>query len=180
MDTIYSTTHIANYFVYRAKTEGKSLTPLKVQKLVYFTHGWFLAEHTSPLINELVQAWDSGPVFSSLYHRLKKYGNQPITQLEGDSIFKDSSTYDSIIPMISLSDTEAAETLDFAWKAYGDIDEANLAEHTRVQGTPWHQVVTEQKYSSGFLPKGKEIENDRIKRYFEDQIKILAAEKAAD
>jgi uncharacterized phage-associated protein len=66
---------IANYFIELAKF----ITPMKLQKLVYFAHGWCLALADKPLINEKIEAWQYGPVVSSLYREFKKYGNEGIT-----------------------------------------------------------------------------------------------------
>ena len=51
---------------------------MKVQKLVYYAHGWHLGLADAPLIGELVEAWRWGPVIRSLYAALAEFGNQPI------------------------------------------------------------------------------------------------------
>ena len=47
---------------------------MKVQKLVYFAHGWHLGITKKPLINEQVEAWPYGAVIPSLYDYLKQWG----------------------------------------------------------------------------------------------------------
>jgi uncharacterized phage-associated protein len=34
---------VANWFFARAEAEGKTLDPMKLQKLIYFSHGWSVA-----------------------------------------------------------------------------------------------------------------------------------------
>jgi uncharacterized phage-associated protein len=58
----YPAAAIANEFIKVAKRNGVLLTPMKLQKLVYFAHGWYLALLGKPLINEPVEAWKFGPV----------------------------------------------------------------------------------------------------------------------
>ena len=33
---------VANYFLEKAEQEGKPITPLQIQKLVYIAYGWYL------------------------------------------------------------------------------------------------------------------------------------------
>ena len=58
---------------------GEPIDPMKIQKLVYFAHGWHLGFQEQPLSVEDAQAWQWGPVFPDLYHEIKGYGRGPIT-----------------------------------------------------------------------------------------------------
>ena len=71
----YDPKAIANYFLDLARAQEKALTPLKIQKLVYFANGWHLAIKGVPLINEQVEAWRFGPVIPSLYTHFERMGN---------------------------------------------------------------------------------------------------------
>ncbi len=72
---------IANEFLKRAQAEGRQLTHMHMQKLVYIAHGWNLAVNNEPLIDEPFQAWDYGPVVPSLYRALREYGAGPVGRL---------------------------------------------------------------------------------------------------
>src|SRR5687768_9300066 len=76
---MYNATSIANFFIQKGIEAGNPIDQMKVQKLVYFAHGWYLAITNQPLINEAIEAWRFGPVIPSLYHSLKHSGNQAIT-----------------------------------------------------------------------------------------------------
>jgi uncharacterized phage-associated protein len=73
---------IADYFVWLAANECENdpdfLTPLKLQKLLYFAQGWALAEWGRPLFAEPIEAWRDGPVVPSIYQRYKSLGRRPI------------------------------------------------------------------------------------------------------
>src|SRR3977135_2921517 len=71
---------VANFFLDLAKAEGQPLTPMKLQKLVYYPHGWRLGIVGKALLNEQIEAWEFGPVIPSLYHEFKEFGDQPITR----------------------------------------------------------------------------------------------------
>ena len=66
---------VANAVLYRAKLRGLAISHLKLQKLVFFTHAWRLAVHGVPAVDERPEAWEYGPVFNSLYYRLKGSGH---------------------------------------------------------------------------------------------------------
>ena len=66
MSEPYSAKAVANYFLARAKESGETLSPMKLQKLIYFAHGWHLAVFDAPLLDEEVQAWDYGPASNRL------------------------------------------------------------------------------------------------------------------
>ena len=78
---------IADFFLSK-----DSLTPKKLQKLVYYAYAWFIAlnnenedEITNVLFNEQPEAWIHGPVFPSLYDRYKGYNWNEIEKKEIDS-----------------------------------------------------------------------------------------------
>jgi len=73
---LYRSMAVANWFI----DHVRNLTPLKLQKLIYYAHGWHLALRDQPLIDELIEAWEYGPVVPNVYHEFKEFGNQPITR----------------------------------------------------------------------------------------------------
>ena len=171
---IYSAIQVANYLISRSLGEGITLTPSKLQKLVYFAHGWCLAEYKKPLIDEYVQAWRSGPVISSLYYQFdEEYENQSIKDLGQVIIFIGGSFYDDT-PIINLSDKKTIKLLGFVWRVYRGIDETRLNAITSAKGGPWDKVVTEAEEKLGFLPQSKEIENEIIKKHFKKQLDSLS------
>jgi len=50
----YSSFEVANYFIKKSLQEKRPITPMKLQKLIYFAHGWNLGLAGKPLINELI------------------------------------------------------------------------------------------------------------------------------
>jgi uncharacterized phage-associated protein len=59
-----------------------SVTNLQLQKILYLAHMIYMGRNNKePLIYESFEAWDYGPVLSSLYHRVKIFGEQPIKNI---------------------------------------------------------------------------------------------------
>ena len=57
---------------------GELISNLKLQKLLYYAQGCFLAITDKPLFNDPILAWQHGPVVSSIYHKYKQYGSNGI------------------------------------------------------------------------------------------------------
>ena len=55
-----------------------SLSNLKMQKLLYIAHMFYLGIYNKPLVHEFFEAWDYGPVHPDLYHYAKVYGADPV------------------------------------------------------------------------------------------------------
>jgi len=79
---------IANWFLDRSKSDGKPVDPMKLQKLIYFAHGWHLGLIRHPLVDELFEAWEYGPVVPSIYHEFKMFGSRALSQSEFATRFR--------------------------------------------------------------------------------------------
>ena len=80
MGTVYDARSIANAFIQCARKHGKTLTPMHLQKLVYFAQARMLSIHRERLIHQDFEAWQLGPVVSDLYDALKQYKDAPVSQ----------------------------------------------------------------------------------------------------
>ncbi len=151
---MYSASLIAASFVQKAIDEGNPVTQMKLQKMVYFAHGYNLAKLDEPLIKENVQAWKFGPVIPVIYNDYKLYGNLPIINFD-----KSTSIYSWIDVSNSNLGTDAKEAIDYTWRATAHLSAADLSSWTHKDGSPWQQVYSEQDMSII-------IDNDKIKDYF--------------
>jgi len=155
---------IANEFIAISKDDGNHLSPMKMQKLVYFAHGWFLALAGRSLICEAIEAWDYGPVVPSLYREFKPYGNLPITDFATVAEWdKASRKIRFSKPQLSDETTEeakfAAALVRKVWDKYAVFSPIRLSNATHVNGSPWAQV-----YRAG--ERGIPIPDELIKDYF--------------
>ena len=64
---------VANEFLSLAEETNIPLTPLQVQKLVYFAHAWQLGLYGKPLIDTEFEAWRYGPVVPVVYFGLSHF-----------------------------------------------------------------------------------------------------------
>jgi len=66
--------HVANSVLQACRARGiKDITPLKLQKLIYFLHGWHLAFTDKPAVSERFLAWRYGPVLDSIYREFRHF-----------------------------------------------------------------------------------------------------------
>lgn len=120
----YDARLIADWFLLRADRDGKQLTQMKLQKLVYIAHGWYLGLTGRPLISDPVEAWKFGPVIRSLYRYFADYGANPIPTPGGT---------------IAQIDQETERFLEAIWDRYKDYDAIDLSAMTHAPNTPWSQ-----------------------------------------
>lgn len=160
----HSAKAVANYFLSLASKE--KLNPLKLQKLIYFAHGWHLALFDEALINEAVEAWAFGPVIDSIYEEFREFGKDSINRLAFE--FKDLENF--YPPKVSESDTKTSSLLNKIWKTYGKFTGIQLSNMTHKDGTPWRKIYEK---CEGSLPDHKIIPSLDIKEYFSR----LASEK---
>lgn len=159
----FDTFAVANQLLTLAKAEGRDVTPMKLQKLLYYAHGWFLALHDQPLLDRSIEAWQFGPVVSPVYHEFKEFGNRPIPRLA----YKwEGFGYAEPEPIELPSSPEYGGVREFLrelWEVYGPYSAVALMNDTHKPGTPWKQVFDQHH---GAIPPNVVIPDGIIKAYF--------------
>lgn len=158
---MYPAWTIARQFINKGIAEGRPVTPMKLQKLIYLAHGLHLARHEEPLIKEKVQAWSYGPVIPDVYARFKRYGNNPITTPIP------TGEWDEEL------DRQAQGSIDFAWDIAKDFTAIQLSNWTHIEGSPWYQSVSRNE--SGVLEQ-EPIDNETIREYFNEIMRRYGGE----
>lgn len=114
-------TQVAKRMLAVARERGHHITPMKLQKLVYIAHGWYLASSNGkPLVADPVEAWRWGPVFPSIYSAYRHFGSGPISP-----------------PVTALTEDDTTHFLSEIWRIYGHLSATDLSAMTHVDGTPW-------------------------------------------
>lgn len=75
---MYSVDLVAKYIIMRCNQMGKTISNLKLQKILYFVQAEFLVAKGYPCFPERIEAWDFGPVVPDAYRRYKIYGSASI------------------------------------------------------------------------------------------------------
>ncbi len=70
----------ANFIIRYCHDHGDPITPLKLQKLLYYSQAWHLALYDEPLFDEDMETWIHGPANSGVYKRFEKYSYKQIDE----------------------------------------------------------------------------------------------------
>ena len=164
--SMYSAKAIANYFLEKGWKKGIELSPLKLMKLVYLAHGWYLGSTQKPLIRDYVHAWTYGPVIPELYHEFKKYGNQPIGECAREV---EDSDGDFRVHEPLVKDKLTKQFLDIIWGGYKDYSASQLSAMTHQSGAPWD--TTKKSSDSNKSKRDPVIDDDVIQEYYVKRIR---------
>ena len=130
-----------NHNAYEQKLNGdiEYISDLKLQKLLYYAYGCYLALFNKRLFREPILAWQHGPVVESVYHEYKKFGAQGIDTFE---------------PVTESFTTEEDSVLEWVYETFGQYTAWALRNMTHEE-TPWKET-----------PQSKVISDALIKEYF--------------
>lgn len=142
---------VAAYFIKLADNKEMELTPLKLQKIIYYAQAFVYVFLGKPLFKERLEAWRHGPVCPELYRAYRKYGYKQILSIENGG-------NDDNIRRIS----DVKEILDSVWEIFGRYSGPQLEEMTH-QEKPWQDAIRRGLNST--------ISLESMKRYFNNAIK---------
>lgn len=146
---------VCNYLIDKSLLNGRPLSNISLQKLLYFAQGVHLANRDGlPLFNEDFVAWKFGPVVESVYHEFKIFGNNYIAP---DFYQKNDFEKRYISFTDSLTQDHKA-CLDVTYKAFGHFSAYELVELTHVKDSPWSKAYQEDANNV--------IKKDDIKNFF--------------
>jgi uncharacterized phage-associated protein len=70
---------VADWFLNRVDRDaGEAITHLKLQKLLYFSQAWYLANKGKPMFDDDFQAWAHGPVSRKIYEQHRGRNWEPL------------------------------------------------------------------------------------------------------
>ena len=122
---------------------GEYISNLKLQKLLYYAQGCFLAVTGESLFDDPIVAWQHGPVVETVYHAYKRNGAEGIR-------------FDDDFDFSSFSEEENA-LLTEVYETFGQYSAWKLRNMTH-QEAPW--LETRQ---NGVIP------TEKIKSYFQKE-----------
>lgn len=134
----YSAYAVANAFIQKAQ-QGclPNLTPMKLQKLLYFTQAWHLkGTQGIPILDDHFARWQYGPVIPAIYHEFKAYGYKPINHM-ATTLAMNGNGYSMLVPTVPLEDVSTWSLVDAVINRYGFTDAQTLSNMTHLPGSAW-------------------------------------------
>ena len=130
--------------------EAEDITPLQLQKLLYYTQAIYMVNYNKTLFPEKCQAWEFGPVYKNVYDVFKEFKYNPIED-KRFIFFKNNHQ--------SLSENDK-HIIDMVINTFGMYSGKTLTSLTHRE-SPWNEV-----YDDTVNFHSEVITNESIKKYF--------------
>ncbi|WP_029068675.1 Panacea domain-containing protein [Jonesia quinghaiensis] len=128
---LYEPSNVANNILERAFRDGAAVSPMKLQKILYFTASEYGKATGKALFREEFEAWQYGPVLRSVYSEFRGYGGRPITDYAKDAL---GASY----VVSEKDDPQLSSALERVWQVSKNRNAAELSRITHLKGSAWY------------------------------------------
>lgn len=123
---------LANTVLKKAFEEKRPVTPMKLQKLIYFIYADYLQTMDEPLLSERFEVWQYGPVLSSIYYEFQSFGANPITKFAKDA--------NNVVYVVSSDCTDILASVNKVWEKYKFFSGIDLSKKTHLPEGAWYKA----------------------------------------
>ena len=128
------------------------VTPLALQKILYFIQGLYYSKYGIPLFNDNCQAWVHGPVYTEIYDMFRGFKYDPI----------DDPRFELLKGKSNDLNEKEREIINLVVNTFG-MYSGKILERITHKEDPWKDA------REGYLenePSQEEISKEAIKEYF--------------
>lgn len=147
---------VANFIIEIANKEKKSITNLKLQKVMFFLQGYCLSTYGTPLMKVKFSKWRYGPVQVCAYDEFKVYASAPIDHGISTPTKKGNEFIFSVESLEGITEKTKAELSNVVKKI--------------MEKEPWELVDMTHNHSS-WKNFRTDIMNRRADDYTDDEIR---------
>lgn len=145
---------IATLIIEWFNKESKTITNLKLQKLLYFCEAYYMnLTDSSQMFEDNFNALTYGPVALPVYNRFKTFINYPISL--------DSSKIEII------NDDDINQSIETVCSHFENYTASQLVALTHMEGSPWYKVWHQNNEISNYGTKGIIPKNETKKWFME-------------
>lgn len=133
---------MARYIGLSSVTKGLSISPLKLQKLLYYVQSWFMVFYglENTLFKDVPQAWVNGPVYPGVYKVYKSKASNMCDHLDSSAFVEGDALvgFNAITYKIGLNDDQL-EFIESVIMLYGKQSQNQLIWLTHSE-RPWAET----------------------------------------
>lgn len=161
---------VAKYVGLSLILKGLSVSPLKLQKILYYVQSWYMVffGREKTLFAPAPQAWVNGPVYPEIYYQYKDAVSNMCDHLDETHFGTDkdniSNTLQELVGKLNFS-KEEIELLDSIFMLYGSKSQNSLIFLTHAE-KPW---VEARGSCNPFQRSEKEISLDTMHDFYKER-----------
>ena len=133
---------MAKYTILRLLQNGNSITPLKLQKILYYLQAWFLVYFDEKrLFENQPEAWVNGPVYRDVYEAYRDkgmYSQLTMSDVDVADVDDVPRVLGELHQSMNLSDAQWA-LIEQVLTHYGSMSQDRLVFLTQSQ-RPWNEA----------------------------------------
>lgn len=146
---------VCNNILQRAFQEDVPVTPMKLQKLLYFTSCEYVKKTDIPMLSEDFCVWQYGPVLPSVYYEFQSYHGGRITSYAQDAE-GNSFAYNE------NESLHLKQSINRIWGSFKDMSGIQLSKITHEDGSGWSKAFARHETQ---ISKADMKEDDSYTRY---------------
>lgn len=131
-------TVLSNNILFRGKKENIRISPMKLQKLLYYVCVKYVKATGEMPISEQFEVWQYGPVLPSVYEAFRRFGSNPITKYS-----KDANGYSYRVSEDNNPILRAA--IETVWGKYKRKTGIELSKMTHQPNSGWYRAFSERR-----------------------------------
>ena len=126
-------TILSNNILLRARREKIPVTPMKIQKLLYYTCVKYAKETGENPISEQFEVWPYGPVVPSVYNEFKSFKSSPIKGFSRDA-------QNNVWTVDEDSNPILTDCINYVWSRLKRFSGIDLSNRTHQRGSGWYMA----------------------------------------
>lgn len=155
---------LAKYIVLRLLQNGNSISPLKLQKILYYLQAWFMVYFNKELLfDNQPEAWVNGPVYREVYEAFRRRGMYSQFSMADLGVEEQDAptVLESLHNAMNLTEENWA-LIEQVLTRYGSMSQDRLVFLTHSQ-RPWNEA---RKSAQPFEYSDQKISFDSMYDYY--------------
>lgn len=132
-------TVLCNNILERGLKDQIPVSPMKLQKLMYYVCRDYLKLTGEMPIDEYFEVWKYGPVLRSVYNEFNTYGANPIRDFSKDARGKSYKVSEDDNPVLK-------RIIDIVWAKYKDFNGIMLSQKTHQSNSGWYAAYISNRH----------------------------------